>query len=138
VLYQRKTLSTGEEVGEPGLLPVRFQGLSDAVLADLAPLGVPDTGYFPVIEPEPEPEPVRWVHKAIFKRRLTSAERIAIRAAETDENVAEENRAALKDFRDILDSTNDVFLDDPDLVEGLGFLVLLGLLGPERPAEIRA
>jgi hypothetical protein len=31
-----------------------------------------------------------------------------------------------------------VFLDDPDLITGLGFLVTASLLGPERPAEIKA
>jgi hypothetical protein len=76
-MYQRKRLSTGEDVGEPGPLPVNLRGRSDGVLADLAALGPDDTGYFPVV---PKPEPVRWLHEAIYLRRSTAAERIAIKA----------------------------------------------------------
>lgn len=130
-LYQRKTLSTNESVGGPGALPAQFRGLSDAVLADLSPYGLADTGFFPVPPPEPEPEtPSRWIHKAIFKRRFTPEERIAIRAATPDNPV-------LADFMDIVDSTNEINLDDPDLVQGLAYLVSLGLLAPDRPTQIR-
>lgn len=134
-LYQRKILSTDEAVGAVDVLPVHLRGLGNDVLADLAPMGLPDVGYFPV---EEEEAPVRWVHKAIFKRRLTQAERIAIRDAETDEGRTDEERKALADFRDLLDSADLVFLDDPDLAAGLAFLVSLGLLTSERPAEIVA
>ncbi len=134
-LYQRKTLSTDTPVGAPALLPVTLRGLSDAELADLTARGMPDTGFFPVTEETPL---VRWLHKALVKRRFTQAERIAIRDAETDEERPEEVRKALRDFRDLLDSADLVFLDDQDLIDGLAFLVSLDLLTAERPAEIRA
>lgn len=131
MLYQRKTLSTDESVGDPGPLPVALRGLADDVLADLTALGAPDTGYFPVVEPPPEPEPVRWLHKAIYLRRFTAEERITIKAARA-------SSAALDDYLYILEAAENVFLDDPDLIAGLGFLVGAGLLAPGRPAEIRA
>lgn len=133
--YQRKTLSTNADVGEAGPLPAHLRGLSDLMLADLAPRGLPDVGYFPV-PPAPLP-PDRWVHKAIFKRRFTQAERIAIRATENAVETPVEVRMALSDFREVLDATEKVYLDDPDVIAGLGFLVALGLLTSERPAEIR-
>lgn len=137
-LYQRKVISTGEEVGEPGPLPAGLRGLSDDQLTNLEGRGLPDTGFFPVPPPEPEPEPpVRWIHKALFKRRFTVEERIAIRATEDAEETPAQVRFLLGDFREVLDATDQVYLDDPDLVNGLGFLVTLGLLGEERPAEIR-
>jgi hypothetical protein len=135
VLYQRKTLSTDSNVGEPDLLPIFLRGLPDETLANLESYGLPDTGYFP-LPPDPEP-PVRWIHKALFKRRFTSAERISIRLAETNEAVPIEARLAMTDFREVLDATEKVYLDDPDVIAGLGLLVLLGLLTEDRPSEIR-
>jgi hypothetical protein len=138
MLYQRKTLSTNADVGEPDLLPVFLRGLSDAALADLTSRGFPDVGYFPVPPPEPEPPPPdRWIHKALFKRRFTAAERIAIRLTETNEEVPLEVRLVMADFREVLDSTEKIHLDDPDVIAGLDLLVTLGLLTSERPAEIR-
>lgn len=135
MLYQRKLVPSMVEVGEPAALPSELQGLADADLADLRwtdqALGYHGHGFFPATDAG------RWVHKAIFKRRFTQAERIAIRLAETSEEVPDEARAALIDFRDILDSTERVYLDDPDLIDGLAFLVSLGLLQSGRPAEIR-
>lgn len=143
-LYQRISLATGENVGEPGPLPRVFQGsMSDADLARVGEIVPPelaeyaDAGFIPYTPPPPEPEPVRWVHKAIFKRRFTSAERIAIRATEADAGTPAEVRAALIDFREVLDATEKVYLDDPDTIAGLDFLVTLGLLGALRPAQIR-
>lgn len=136
MLYQRRLVPSMVDVGEPAALPAELQGLADADLADLRwtdqALGYHGHGFFPITDAG------RWVHKALFKRRFTQAERIAIRIAETDAAVAAEARAALIDFRDILDSTERVYLDDPDLIDGLTFLVSLGLLQSGRPAEIRA
>jgi hypothetical protein len=138
--YQRKQLPDGD-VGEPAPLPRELSGLPDDVLADLSAhldpaacdeLGFTGQGFFPVAEPEPEPPPPsRWVHKAIFKRRFTKDERMAIRVARAGSPI-------LEDFMDVLDSTDSVFLDDPDLIDGLGFLVSLNLLTAERAAAIGA
>lgn len=136
-LYQRKLISTGEDVGEPGPLPRELMGLRDESLADLpaalgeefaAANGWADTGYLPVADPEPAAP--RWIHKALFKRRFTAQERIAIRAASASDPV-------LFDFMDVLDTTEQVFLDDAELIQGLGYLVLLNLLGSGRMAQIR-
>lgn len=131
--YQRRNLATGEDVGEPGPLPSELEGLADLSLADLSWVdparGFAGTGFFRVNG--------RWIHKAIFKRRFTQAERIAIRAAEASELISSEERAALTDFREVLDATEKVYLDDPDVIAGLAFLVALGLLGELRPAQIR-
>jgi len=71
MLYQRKTLSTGENIGKPAALPLELVGLTDASLADLS-AAVPDAapelwyedqGFFPftpepIVLPEPASEPV--------------------------------------------------------------------------------
>lgn len=139
-LYQRRTLSTGQDVGRPGPLPANLDGLADATLADLPSrldaaacreLGYLDTGFFPV-EPEPPAPPrVRWVHKAIYLRRFTPQERIAIKAARAGD-------ATLDDLLYVMEAAENIFLDDPDLSAGLGYLVSQGLLGAGRPAEILA
>lgn len=142
-LYQRVLLSTGETVGAPAPLPADLVGgLTDddlAVLGTLEPAAhYAGYGFIRVPDPEPEPPPVsRWVHKAIFKRRFTSEERIAIRLAESNEAIPQQARWALADFREVLDATDQVYLDDLDLIAGLGLLVTLGLLGPLRPGQIR-
>jgi hypothetical protein len=141
MLYQRKRLSDMTDIGEPGPLPRVLQGsISDSDLANLDRCIPPELaaeyggqGYFPY-----DPTADRWVHRSAFKRRFTAEERIAIKAAETDNNVPAEARARLADFRDILDSTERVFLDDLDVIAGLAFLVQLGLLASGRPAQIRA
>lgn len=108
--YQRKRLSTGEAVGEPGPLPVNLHGLADDVLADLTALGLPDTGYFPV---PAEVAPVRWLHKAIYLRRFTAAERIAIKAARAESQAPD-------DYLYLLGAAEDVFLGDSDLIAAPG------------------
>lgn len=143
-LYQRISLTTGENVGEPGPLPRVFQGsMTDADLArvgEIVPLELAeyaDAGFVPYTPPAtPDPQ-ARWVHRAIFKRKFTQAERIAIRLAEANEAVPIEARLALIDFREVLDATEKVNLDDIDVIGGLAFLVSLGLLGELRPAQIR-
>jgi hypothetical protein len=134
MLYQRRNLATGEDVGEPAELPASLQGFSDAILADLsaaldpqacAELGYTKVGFYPE-----DPAP-RWIHKAVFKRRFTAEERIAIRLAALNDPI-------LADFMDVLDSTDRVFLDDFDLIAGLGYLVAQQLIGSGRPSQIRA
>lgn len=64
-----------------------------------------------------------------FKRRLTQAERIAIRQA------AEVN-AEVFDFLDLLNTSTHVDLSDPILSEGLDSLTLAGILLEGRKEEI--
>lgn len=64
-----------------------------------------------------------------FKRRLTQAERIAIR------NLAKTNDVAF-DFQDLLDSSQAVHLTDSDVSKGLAMLEAAGKLAPGRADEI--
>lgn len=132
-LYQQRTLSTAEDVGEPGLLPVALRGLSDEELADLTARGLPDTGFFPIPEeePEPEPEPVRWIHKSVYLQRFTPQERIAIKAARSADPI-------IDDSLYVLEASELVYLDHPAIVNGLAYLVSQGLLEADRPAVLLA
>lgn len=62
-----------------------------------------------------------------FARRLSAAERIAIRAS-IDPVVV--------DFLWMLDRAREVRLDDPDTIAGVGYLEAAGLLGAGRAAAI--
>jgi hypothetical protein len=135
-IYQRRDLRTQEDIGEPGPLPANLRGsLTDEDLEHLTDLNpAPEydgQGFFRVADPDPEPVPVRWIHKAIYIRRFTADERRAIQAARPSDPI-------LADLLYVLESAENVFLDDPDLVNGLGYLVAQGHLGAERPAQILA
>lgn len=135
--YQRKVLSTGENVGGPAVLPEDLQGLADVSLADLSwaspALGYSDTGFFPVPDPEPEPVPVepRKIHAVIFKQRFTADERKAIRAAAKVNDDVE-------DWLDLVNTATEVYLDLPETVSALSAIEAAGLLAPGRAAEILA
>lgn len=70
---------------------------------------------------------VRTITKRSFMQRFTQAERIAIRNS-TDDIVI--------DIQEDLNSTDKVDLDLPALSAGLGYLVSLGILQSNRPAEL--
>lgn len=135
--WQKRDLTAdngaGADVGPPGPLPRELVGRAADVLADLdwTPEAWGLRGFgFRIAPPVATPDPLaRWLHKAIFKRRFTAAERIAIRAAGLANPI-------VADFSDLLDSADLVFLDDPDLAAGLGYLVSETLLTAGRPAEI--
>lgn len=138
--WQKRDLTAdngaGADIGPPGPLPRQLVGRASDALADLAwtPEAWGLRGFgFRIAPPVPAPTPpdplARWLHKAIFKRRFTAAERIAIRAARDTDPI-------VNDFIDLLDSAELVFLDDADLAAGLGYLASLGLLTAGRPAEI--
>jgi hypothetical protein len=126
MLYQRRNLATGEDIGEPGPIPRELLGLADESLANLnwadASLGYTGQGLFPFS---------RKVTALAFKQRLTAAERIAIRAAATSDPV-------IADFLDLLSSASTVDLDHADTVSGVDYLVSTELLTAERAAELRA
>lgn len=143
MLYQRKTLSTGENIGTPAALPAALIGLNEASLADLSAaipdaadeLGYRGEGFFPftpepVIVPTPEPAPVP-LNKIDFLRLFLQGERIAIReAAKVNPIVA--------DYQDMLDAAGVVLLTDPDIVAGVPLLEQAGLLGAGRAVKILA
>lgn len=138
MLYQRKLLSDMSDIGEPGPLPQVLVGsLDDVNLADLSWLppevtGYEGQGFFPYAPPEPEPQPViRWLHKSLVLQRIPAANRIAIRAAAQSDPI-------IYDFLDLLYQTDQVDLDNANLIAGLGYLVGEGLLTAEDVATIRA
>jgi len=74
--------------------------------------------------------PVRMVWSPVaFLRRFTQAERTAIRQAATQVE-------ALDDFMFLLSASQEVYSDDPDVVDGLTMLEGAGLIGAGRAQEI--
>jgi hypothetical protein len=114
--------------------------LTDDTLADLSAhldpdaaqaLGYAGQGFFPVAEPIPEPVRPRWIHKAILKQRIPAQKRIAVRvAAKTD--------PIIEDFLDLLNSADEVLLDNPETIAGMAYCVSLGLLSAQEAAEVLA
>jgi hypothetical protein len=137
--YQRRRLSDMTDIGDPGPLPDAFYGIrDDGVLQNLpahfdtdalAQLGFAGMGLFRV---DPDSFPVgRWIHKAVLLQRMSAEKRIGIReAAKTD--------PIIEDFLDLLYQTDEVDLDNTNLVAGLGYLVLQSLLTADDVTAIRA
>jgi hypothetical protein len=129
--YQRIDVASGDPLGGPGALPRELRGLTGDVLADLTGrFGGRYDGLGYVRVAEPVAAAPRWLHKAVFKQLMTAPERIAIRAAAEADPV-------IFDFLDLLNSADLVDLDNANLVAGLGYLVSLELLAPNRPDELR-
>jgi hypothetical protein len=74
-------------------------------------------------------QPPRHISKLKFKQRMTTAERIAIRAAA-------ETTPEVYDFMDLLSDATFADLDDPTLISGVNALEPLGLLAAGRASEI--
>jgi hypothetical protein len=138
MLYQRKRLSDMSDIGDPAPLPQELWGsLSDEDLAHIGDLVPPERleeyggqGFFPV-PPPPPPPPIRWLHKAILLQRIPAQKRIAIRGAEASDPI-------IADFMFLLTQSEDVDLDNDNLVAGLGYLVTQGLLSADDVAAVRA
>lgn len=75
----------------------------------------------------PIPSPI--MSKLTFMRRFTTEERIAIRQAAL-QNVI------LADAQELLSLALEIDLNDPDTVNTIGYMIMLGLLTPERGTEI--
>jgi len=69
------------------------------------------------------------ITRLAFKKRMTAAERIAVRAAAAVNDT-------IYDFMDMLSDATYVDLDDPETVAGVGALEGAGLLGVGRASEI--
>jgi hypothetical protein len=139
LLYQRRKLTTSEDIGGPAPLPVELEGLSNASLADLSAaipdavseLGYAGDGFFLTALPYPPPPPFYVVNKVDFLRLFTQAERINIRAAAAVNPVVD-------DYQNMLDAATTVNLQDPDILTGVPLLEQAGLIGPGRAAQILA
>lgn len=133
-VYQLRLLSDMSDIGAPGQLPAAIGHLTDPELADLSWLtSIPaysGKGFFPV-DQDPPADLTNVVSPYGFKRLLTSAERIAIRAAAA-------GNAQLADFMDLLDTAPVVHLDDPITIAGVQTLEAATLIASGRAAEILA
>lgn len=79
-----------------------------------------------VYDPEPTP---RAISKYAFRMRFTFAEKEGIDTS-TDSGVIV--------FRNDFNAAEEIDLDSQELIDGLAYLVSVGLLTSGRPAEIRA
>lgn len=71
------------------------------------------------------------ITKLTFLRRMTSAQRIAIRQAAVTDQI-------LADAMSMLDAAQDILTDDPDTVSMVQYCAYLGLIAPENVPTILA
>jgi hypothetical protein len=138
MLYQRKTLSTGNNVGPPAPLPAELVGWPDSALANVsaaaplaaAQLGYAGKGFFPVEEPAPPPQPPSTVlTRTEFLRLFTMAEVILIKqTAKTNELVDY--------YQYMLDSATTLDLNSQTVQDGVNGLEALNLITAGRAAQV--
>jgi hypothetical protein len=98
-----------------------------------------EAGNTPVMDYTTPPDPAdRILTKLAFRRRFTLEERIACDSAPENESLPASARAALKTMATDLALAEEVSLDDPDVVAGIGLLAQLGLITQARAQEILA
>jgi hypothetical protein len=73
-----------------------------------------------------------------FRQLFTTAERVGIDNAASNTSISAANRAQLVTVMKDLELSTVVLLSNPQVALGLGFLVQLGLIAPNRPAQILA
>jgi hypothetical protein len=134
MLYQRKHLADGADVGAPGPLPGELVGLADASLADLswtdAVLGYQGDGFVPHVAAS-APAAARAVTLRDFMRRFTTPELVAIETACAAD-------AHLRVLRQLLEAGPTVDLDHADTAGALAYLTAQGLIAAGRAEEITA
>lgn len=138
MLYQRISIATQENVGEPGPLPEVFRGsMSDADLAHVGDLVPPelaeeygDAGFIPYTPPAPTPAP-RTISPLGFMQRLSPSNRIAIRAAAKTDPIIE-------DFLDLLYRATLIQLEHADTLAGVGYMVSQNLITQEEADALLA
>lgn len=81
------------------------------------------------------PKASRVMSRLTFRWRYTLAEQVAIKLAETTHPDATV-RATLTILRESLSEANDVDLDDPRTQQGVAFHASVGLIQPNRVAQI--
>ena len=86
------------------------------------------------------PPSARILTKLAFRRRFSLAERITLDAAVAGLNplLTAEVVAGLRTMQKDLELAEQIDLDDADVIYGLSVLVQVGLIAPERVAEILA
>lgn len=141
MLYQRISLATQANVGEPAELPLVFRGsMSDADLARVGELVPPelseyaDAGFIPYT-PEPTPA-TRWLNKVYVIARIPVQKQAAILLASTPGSPTYDIEVHVVFFQ--LTQSNDIDLDGDLLVNGTALLVSKNLLTAEDVTAIRA
>lgn len=71
-----------------------------------------------------------------FRRRFTLAERVAVDDAPNNPALPAQARAAARTLLTDLSLAEEIDLNDPDVAQGLQFFASLGLIAPERVAQI--
>ena len=74
--------------------------------------------------------------KLEFRRLFTLQERMTLDSASDNQNLPAEVRAAMKTLMTDLSLAEEVDLDNPDTIYGLNFIASVGLVTPERIAQI--
>ena len=114
------------KVAAPAILAARGYAVAERPDSEAGGVWNPATLAFD--PPPPAPlvlTPLQWL------MRFTPAERIAIRAARVTDPVVE-------DIMDLLDKAQEVHPAEPATVQGVQYLVSVGLLTPARGAEVLA
>ena len=150
ILYQRQTLADAN-LGKPGPLPAELVGLEDVSLADLSwadpALGFKGEKFVPVEISEAPPAPTQRITKLNFWRLLTAGERVAFNIVARKvqaltladyQDVAKAPLVAAEVFLSLFDATDVIDLANPDTAAGVGLLVALGILTPDRGACVLA
>ena len=88
---------------------------------------ITDENAFDYTRPAPVEPTINRITKRSFMRRFSQTERIAIRASVDD---------IVIDIHEDLKMASNVNLTDQDTVNALGYLNAIGILSPERIAEI--
>lgn len=78
----------------------------------------------------------RVMSKLEFRRLFTMQERVTIDNASDNAALPAEVRAAMKTMLTDLALAEQVHLDDADIVYGVNFMAQVGLIAPERVAQI--
>lgn len=137
-----EVISTDPEITFHPELAALFLPVPDGTLAGATFDGTDWMNPPPPTLPEPVTAPGRLqVSRPEFKQLLTSAERIAIRTARAyggDNAQALAIKAGLDDLFDILEDPALTYVDLslPTTQEGVTLLAQVGLIAPERVAEI--
>lgn len=81
------------------------------------------------------PKP-REVTKYEFRKLFTFNERVAADAAVTNVNIPVNYRMMLATMLKDLELSAVIYLDNPDVIQGVGFIEMLGIIAPGRAAVV--
>ena len=80
--------------------------------------------------------PANVLTKYQFRKLFTFNERLAIDNIQSSTTISAQNKGILSTIIKDLELSGEVFLDNPDVINGVGFLEQVGLLAAGRAAQI--